>query len=297
MELYALRKKTAEAVVDALFKEYIARHGAMHKLHSDQGSEFDNQLSEELCKMYRIDKTRTTAYAPWSNGMVERSNKTIKAVLRALNAHERDNWDELLPYVYMAYNATPHASTGFSPQRLFYSQCADPLLPIDLLYGCDDRAIPQCHSSYVFHHRNLARQMAETVREVTGKAVEVQQAQQSRKVKLRTYRVGDQVMLYSPPNARDKLNPQPWTGPHEIVEVANDHNVRIRLLKEPTTAKNKTPKRGRKPLELTWVNTARLKPVFKAARGHVLNIQPSPRSGNILAVRRVIFSEYWDKIY
>jgi hypothetical protein len=69
------------------------------------------------------------------------------------------------------------------------------------------------------------------------------------------------------------------------------------LLKEPTTAKNKTPKRGRKPLELTWVNTARLKPVFKAAQGHVLNVQPSPRSGNILAVRRVIFSEYWDKIY
>ena len=28
--------------------------------------------------------------------MVERSNKTIKAILRALNVQEKDNWDELL---------------------------------------------------------------------------------------------------------------------------------------------------------------------------------------------------------
>jgi hypothetical protein len=269
----------------------------MQKLHSDQGLEFDNQLCQELCRMYRIGKTRTTAYAPWSNGMVERSNKTIKAVLRALNAQERDNWDELLPYVFMAYNATPHASTGFSPQRLFYSQCADPLLPIDLMYGCDDRAVPQCHSSYVFHHRNLAMQMAETVREVTGKAVEVQQAQQSRKVKLRKYAVGDQVMLYSPPNARDKLNPQPWTGPHEVVEVSNDHNVRIRLLKEPTQAVAKKRSRGRKPMELTWVNTARLKPAFKAGRNQVLAVQSDSCPENAIAIRRVTFSEYWDRIY
>jgi hypothetical protein len=296
MELYALRQKTAEAVMDALFREYISRHGAMQKLHSDQGTEFDNQLGQELCRMYRIHKTRTTAYAPWSNGMVERSNKTIKAVLRALNAQERDNWDELLPYVFMAYNATPHASTGFTPQRLFYSQCADPLLPIDLMYGCDDRAVPQCHSSYAFHHQNMAMQMAETVREVTGRAVEVQQAQQSRRVKLRHYKVGDQVMLYSPPNARDKLHSQPWTGPHEIIEVANDHNVKIRLLREPTQSSRKA-KRGRKPAETTWVNAARIKPAFKAGRDAVLTVQSDSCPENILAVRRVIFSEYWDRIY
>ena len=48
MELYALTQKTAEAVVDVLFREYIARHGVMERLHSDQGTEFDNQLMKEL---------------------------------------------------------------------------------------------------------------------------------------------------------------------------------------------------------------------------------------------------------
>ena len=35
LELYAIRHKTAEAVVDVLFREYIARHGGMQRLHSD----------------------------------------------------------------------------------------------------------------------------------------------------------------------------------------------------------------------------------------------------------------------
>jgi len=219
--------------------------------------------------------------------MVECSNKTI--------------WDELLPYVFMAYNATPHSSTGFTPQRLFYSQCTDPLLPVDLMYGNDTRAVPQCHASYAFHHRNQAMQMAETVREVTGRAVEIQQAQQSSKVKLRHYAVGDQVMVYSPPNARDKLNPQPWTGPHEVVAVSNDHMVQVRFLSGPaqrtSVHSDKKNKRGRKPMELSWVNTARLKPVFKSGRGAVLSISSASYSENILAISRVIASEYWSKIY
>ena len=294
MELYALQKKTAEAVVNVLFREYISRHGVMQKLHSDQGLEFDNQLCLELCKMYKIYKTRTTAYAPWSNGMVERSNKTIEAILRALNVHEKDNWDELLPFVFMAYNATPHASTGFTPQKLFYSQCADPLLPIDLMYGCDDRVVPQCYSSYVFHHRNQAMQVAETVREVSGRAVEIQQAQQSKKVRNRRYKVGDQVMMYSPPHGRDKLHSQPWTGPHQIIEISSDHVVKLRMFRGPAPVEKK---KGRKPVQEQWVTTSRLKPVFKSGRGAVLTIQDTSGSADLLTRRRAKFTEYWSGNY
>jgi hypothetical protein len=47
------------------------------------------------------------------------------------------------------------------------------------------------------------------------------------------YSIGDQVMLYSPPHARDKLHSKPWTGPRQVVEVANDHTVQIRIYPEP----------------------------------------------------------------
>jgi len=165
------------------------------------------------------------------------SNRTIKAVLRAMGVHDRETWDELLPYVFMVYNATPHASTGFTPQKLFYGQCMDPLLPIDLMYGTDDRTIPQCYSSYVFRQGQMAMQMAEAVREVAGRAIEIQMEQQSRKVKHRRYQVGDQVMLYSPPNARDKLHSMPWTG------LMKSWRIRIRMFCGP--AKAAKARRGR----------------------------------------------------
>jgi hypothetical protein len=47
----------------------------------------------------------------------------VKAVLRALYVQKRDKGDELPSHVYTACNATPHTSTGFSPQRLVDSQC------------------------------------------------------------------------------------------------------------------------------------------------------------------------------
>jgi len=296
LELYALQKKTAEAVVDVLFREYISRHGAMMSLHSDQGLEFDNQLCEELCRMFKIYKTRTTAYAPWSNGMVERSNKTIKAILRALDVRDKDNWDELLPYVTRAYNATPHASTGFTPQRLFYSQCMDPLLPIDLMYGCDDRATPQCYSSYVFHQRNLAMQTAEVVREVSGRAVEVQQAQHNKRMKVRDYRVGDQVMMYSPPLGRDKLHSQPWTGPHQVIEVSTDHVVKLKMFQVPAHVEKVKKRRGRRPVEEKWVNVQRLKPAFKPGRGAVLTVDDASYTEGLIEKRRTRFFAYWSGI-
>ncbi len=75
------------------------------------------------------------------------------------------------------------------------------------MYGCNDRAVPQCYSSYVFHQRNLVMQTAEAVRQVTGRAVEIQKSQQTRTgIKERQYKVGDLVLLFSLPNKRDVLH-------------------------------------------------------------------------------------------
>jgi hypothetical protein len=165
-------------------------------------------------------------------------------------------------------------------------------LPVDLMYGSDNRTDPQCYSSYAFLQRNQAIMAAETVREVTGRAVEVQITQQGRKVKGKKYNVSDQVMLYSPPHARDKLHAKPWTCPHQVVEVANDHTVKIRIFPEPyidATGRARRidgkKKRGRRPLELQLVNVNRLKPVFKAGRGAVLTIQNDSGPSNLLASR------------
>jgi hypothetical protein len=51
------------------------------QLHTDQGSNFVSKLFHELCNLLGIDKTRTTALHPQSDGMVERYNSTMEAML------------------------------------------------------------------------------------------------------------------------------------------------------------------------------------------------------------------------
>ena len=35
---------------------------------------------------------------------------------------EHDNWDDLLPFMMLAYNTTVHTSTGFTPHRLVFGE-------------------------------------------------------------------------------------------------------------------------------------------------------------------------------
>ena len=70
------------------------------------------RLFSELCKLLGIEQTRTTPYRPQSDGLVERYNRTLIAVLSAFVNDNRDDWGDHLPYLMNAYRATPHVSTN-----------------------------------------------------------------------------------------------------------------------------------------------------------------------------------------
>ena len=49
--------------------------------HSDRGGEFKADIISRLCDMLRVKKTFTSPYRPESDGMVERSNRSLQAIL------------------------------------------------------------------------------------------------------------------------------------------------------------------------------------------------------------------------
>lgn len=65
-----------------------------------------------------IDKIKTTAYRPATNGMVERYHRTLTSILRKIVREGQRNWCERVPVTAAAYGALPYDSTGFSPNRL-----------------------------------------------------------------------------------------------------------------------------------------------------------------------------------
>ena len=72
--------------------------------------------------MLHISQIRTSPYHPQTDGLVERFNKTLKAMLRKLVSKKGKDWDRLLPYVSFVYCEVPQSTTGFSPFELLYGR-------------------------------------------------------------------------------------------------------------------------------------------------------------------------------
>ena len=79
----AMPNKESQTVADVIYSQWITKFGCPIQLHSDQGGEFTAQLFQDMCQCLRINKTVTTAYRPQSDGLVERSNQSLQAMLRA----------------------------------------------------------------------------------------------------------------------------------------------------------------------------------------------------------------------
>ena len=82
---------------------------------------------KEVEELLGFHKVNTTAYHPQTDGLVERFNRTLTAMLAKTVETGGKDWDEHLPYVLFAYRASQQDSTLESPFFLLYSR--DPRLP------------------------------------------------------------------------------------------------------------------------------------------------------------------------
>ena len=114
IECYALPDQQAYTVADALVTEFFTRFGVPYFLHTDQGKDFECQLFQHVCDLLGIQKTRTSPYRPQSVSLVERFNRTIQQMLASYVNESRNEWDDHLPYLCMAYR-----STATNPKKIF----------------------------------------------------------------------------------------------------------------------------------------------------------------------------------
>ena len=76
----------------------------IEQLHSDQGCQFESGVLQEVFRLLKIYKSRTTPYRPQSAGLVERFNRTLISML-ATTVHDNPiDWESHLKKVCMAYN-------------------------------------------------------------------------------------------------------------------------------------------------------------------------------------------------
>ena len=127
--------------------EFICRFGVPKVIHTDQGTEFQSALFQQLCELLQCKKTRTTPYHPQSDGLVERQNRTILAMLSAVVNENLDDWDDHLPYIMSAYRSSVQESTGCSPNLMMFGR--ENTMPLDLIFPLPEQEYPECsHGTY-----------------------------------------------------------------------------------------------------------------------------------------------------
>ena len=89
---------------------------------SDQGSQFTSKIMQEVGRLLSIRQLHTTVYHPMCNGLVERFNGTLKAMLRRMCSKRPKDWDRYLPALLFAYREVPQERLGFCPFEMIYGR-------------------------------------------------------------------------------------------------------------------------------------------------------------------------------
>lgn len=225
-EAIALPNQEAETVTKAFVDEYVSRFGVPLQIHSDLGSNFTSKLFSDMCDLLQLHHTRSTPQHPQANGIVERFNRTLGAMLTMYCEENQRNWDEFLPQVMMAYRSSTHASTGETPNRMVFGK--DITLPLQAIIGSPPSTNTHLETSSFPNYVSSLNRSLEHLHEIACKTLKTKALYRKRHydlyAKKRSFRVGNGVWLHDStkrPGICSKLAPQ-WQGPYLVTKKIDD---------------------------------------------------------------------------
>lgn len=214
-EAFATPDQKASTVAEILVNKIFSRFGPPAVLHSDQGANFESNLLHDICNLMGIAKSRTTAYHPQCDGLVERQNRTLQAMLTAFCSQHKEDWDSWLDSVVYAYNTSRHESLGVSPYEVVFGRL--PRIPLELELGFP-LVNPMTQSEYVSDTRKALQDIRDAARVHLHQAKRRQAAHYDKRTpEWKPLAVGQTVWLKRP--KRWKFGGK-WIGPYQIISRA-----------------------------------------------------------------------------
>ena len=168
-----------------------------------------------------------------------------------------DNWDEQLPIAVAAYNATEHATTKYTPNKLWFGR----EIPhhFSRLLPDVDRNLDQSWDDYVRTLDQATQSAYDAARQAIGKAIKVQKRYYDRKQNLTQYSTGDAVLIkdHSHHERGEAKFADKYSGPYFIIDVLSDIHFRIAKHRDdrPRIIHHDNIKKMhlREPVDLKWV--------------------------------------------
>lgn len=222
--LKPLHTKSAADVAKKLIKVFGFLGGTPMNVVSDQGSEFVNELLDEMFTLTRVAHRVTAVDHHISNGMAERTCRSVHQYFRLFNA--KDRWNEFLPAAAFAMNSTVNATTRYSPFKLMLGREA--MFPTDvqrLLQHKYPALTDSEHWDATFViPREQALENIDLGKERLRKRVASKVGS-----KLRELIVGDYVMRRNLDTSAGRKNRDIWVGKHLVLSRALDGNTTIQM--------------------------------------------------------------------
>lgn len=244
VETASLVAATAEDVSAFLLHSVILRHGAPRVIISDRGRQFTADVLEELLRLCGSVSRHSTAYHPQTNGLTERTNRTLTNMLSMYVTSDQKNWDTVLPFVTYAYNTAKHEITGYAPFFLLYVRAPRTFLDSILPFS-------------PHHHLSLAQTLcrAEEARRLSRIRTLSSQARTKARYDDRhppvAFTPGEQVWLWTPVRKKGLHQKflSTYSGPFVVLSRFNDVNYVVA----------KVTSNGRRSSRTQVVHVARLK--------------------------------------
>ena len=126
------KNQTAITTTETFHNNFILHYDIPAKIYTDQGANFENQLIKELGDTLGIEKSRTSAYHPMSNGITERLNRTLINMISTL---ENLVWFNPLEFFF---GSEGHVALDINPGPV-YDTLLLKMIPRDLLSACPHR--------------------------------------------------------------------------------------------------------------------------------------------------------------
>ncbi|XP_061754270.1 uncharacterized protein LOC133551511 isoform X2 [Nerophis ophidion] len=260
VEAIPIPNEQAVTVAEVLASEWVCRYGAPQTLHSDKGRNFESEVFQEMCALFGIDKTHTTPFRPQSDGQVERFNATLQKILATTAERCHWDWDLMIPYAVMAYRATKHSSTGFTPNYMMFGRELSE--PVDLVSGLPpDPELAPSGPVFVQDLRERLELAHQITRDALGESVKRAKRQYDKNCYRTHYNIGDAVwyLIKGTRPSRNKVRKflPSYEGPFFV--LGQLHDLVYRIQKGPRTKVKVVhhdqlkPYRCRDPLDNTWV--------------------------------------------
>ena len=114
-----INTKHRDMIVKKIFQIWIAYFGSPQKILTDNGGEFSNDLFREMNEKMNVITWTTAGESPFSNGIVERHNKTLFVAMKKTMDDAKCSPEVALAWSVSAKNALQN-NNGFTPNQLVF---------------------------------------------------------------------------------------------------------------------------------------------------------------------------------